>query len=103
MSLTAVTSNIPQSLNILLHLPPKRTFHDDGLVDDTGNSADGIVVKILCANIRIDGSLGENVVRGGRTDSIDVPERVPDLLVVWNIYACNTGHDETPLVNPAGP
>jgi hypothetical protein len=72
MTLTTPASGVLQTLDVLLHLTAKRTFHDVVGVDLARDAGDLVVGQVLGSSIGINPDLLEYDLRRGWTDPMDV-------------------------------
>ncbi len=100
MAIATVRPDVPEALDPLLHLAAEGTLDDVGSVDDLRDHADFLVVQLIRLLVRIDAGLRENVVRELRTNPVDIPQRIADLLLFRNVDTSDTGHQACSSINP---
>ena len=90
MSDTAIAIDFNKALDIESNLTAKITFYAIVCFDFVTKSRDLSLGKILCASVRINTCLCEDVLRALETDTVNVCQRDFYTLVVWNINTSYT-------------
>jgi hypothetical protein len=105
MAITTPATNILQSLDVLLELPTQGAFHHVVRVNLDRDGSHFLIGKLASSTIGIDRGLLQNGLGGLGTYTVDVLQRVEDLLVFWDVDAGDTRHSVAPLVldRPAQP
>src|SRR5438128_509597 len=75
MAKPAITADVAQTDDVLLHLAAERAFHGVLAVEDAGQPADLVFVEVLGAALRIDLGLAAQLQRGRRPNPVDVTQR----------------------------
>lgn len=96
MTLTSVTSNVHQSLDVHLDFRTKLTFHANTR-DDLANFGDLVVRPILNALVFGDSGLCENVRSAGASNAVDVSQGNYSSLVAGDIDTGDTCHSKCVL------
>src|SRR5207249_5953836 len=91
-------SDVAQAGDVLLHVAPKRPFHQERAVDDPDDPRQVLFAQLFRAALAVDAELLENLIRVGRADAVDVAEADANRLVRGNIDAGDTGHSVGPLL-----
>src|SRR5262249_14016963 len=92
MAQPAITADVTQAGNVLLHLAAERTFHRLFTVENAGQAADVVFRQVFGPPLRIDFRFAAQLQRRGRTDSVDVAKRNMGRFVVRKVHAENTRH-----------
>jgi hypothetical protein len=100
VTITPITSDVAEPLNVLSDLPTQGTFDNVVLVDEACNLHDLRLGQLTGTGVRVDARLLNDVIGKLRTDTVDVPEGVPNLLLLWNVDACNTWHKSRSVLAP---
>lgn len=95
---SAIAVNGGQPLEMRLLLATKVTFSDEfhGL-DHLNDHSDLLVREFARSDVRIDIASGEDFSTEGKTDAINIRQRVFDLLFVGDIDSEETSHDEVAI------
>ena len=100
MAEAAVTTDVPQAADVLLHLPAQGAFDGVLPVEDTGQPADVVVGEFLGAALRVDVSLFTQAQRQRRTDTVDIAQGNVRWFIVRDVDTQDTRHDSVLLLNP---
>ena len=93
MSISSPATDVLQALNVLLELSSQGTFNHVVGVDLRCDRSDLDVSELTRTTGHVDFGPLQDQGRGLRTNTIDVLQRIENLLVVWNVYAGDTRHD----------
>src|SRR3954451_9143812 len=74
MAQAAVAADLHQALDVLGPLAPQVTLDDQVVVDRVAELRDLVVGQVTDVGVRADPQLGQELGRGGLTDSVDVRE-----------------------------
>jgi hypothetical protein len=94
---SAVARDIPQTGNVLRHLPTELTSHDVVAIDDLRDPTQLIFAQLVGFGRPFNPSLFENQLRRILPDSRDVRQGNPDCFVIRNIYTHYTRHFDSLL------
>jgi hypothetical protein len=92
MTITSIAANIPEPLNVLRGLTTQCTLDDVILINQSGDLNDLRLGQVTSLSVWVDAGLCQNVVRKLRANAMNIPEGIPDLLLLWDVNACNTWH-----------
>src|SRR5205823_11227631 len=96
----AIAPNLHQSPDVPVNLPAKVALHHIVPVDDLSQASEFLFGEVLHLGVRIDVCLGTDRDRVVRSDAEDITERYIDLLIIGDVYPCDTGHALPPLALP---
>ena len=93
MTQTAVATEVHQTLDVHVDFAAQVTFGGQ-LGHLVAQRIDLLFAQFLDLYYRADASGSADALCGGATYTIDVGQRDNSVLVIRNVYACNTGHSE---------
>src|SRR5690606_21621760 len=96
MPLSAVAADVHETLDVHGHLRPQRTLHLVLILDRAPQTVHLVVRQLVHATVRIHPRLRKDLLRGRKTDPVNVRQCDLDPLVARQIHASDSRHLSTP-------
>jgi hypothetical protein len=92
VTVASVRADLTEAGDVLVDLSAEGTLDEVAAVNNRVECRDLCLGQLVGAGIWVDACFSENVTGKLVADAMDVLQRIKDLLAIWDVYTCDTGH-----------